>query len=196
MANCGWPAAGATISWPSTYGRDQIPGGLVRAPCRAQATRRRRAASARWSRAAWRSPASRRSSRRRSPGRRVPRAAPPPPRSGGRAAPPARSRRARRGSRGHASRAILRNFSVSCQYSSKLLGHQIVERVPRHLAGRHVVDQAGKVAGERQRGGRRLGDQRRTASPRMSGDAAHCSTSLVSSSCRSSGRAPAAVRAR
>ena len=78
--------------------------------CRGRAAPRRRAAAWRWWRAAARSPASSRSSRPRSPARRLRGK----PRGFGldqRVAPrrPARWRRARRGSRGHGSRAIFRN---------------------------------------------------------------------------------------
>ena len=45
--------------------------------------------------------------------------------------------------------------------------HQAVELAPRHLACGHVVHQAGEVVGKTERGGRRIGDQRRT------GGAAH-----------------------
>ena len=39
--------------------------------------------------------------------------------------------------------------------------HQFVEPVPRHLPGRHVVDQPRQVVGKRESGGGRVGDQRR-----------------------------------
>ncbi len=116
MANCGWPKAGqAAVS--SRGAPRSSPRPRRRGRCRGPAARPRRAADARWWRAAWRSPASSRSSRRRSPVRR------PPPASRAASALISRSRRsagsiACRSARmfGQASRAILRKSSVSCQY--------------------------------------------------------------------------------
>ena len=64
---------------------------------------------------------------------------------------------------GQVSRAIFRNRSVSCQYSSCSVRHQLVEPIPGHLPRRHVVHQAREIVGERQRGGRRIGDERRAS---------------------------------
>ena len=41
--------------------------------------------------------------------------------------------------------------------------HQRVEPAPRHLTGRHVIDQPGEIVGEPQRRGGAVGDQRRAA---------------------------------
>ncbi len=45
----------------------------------------------------------------------------------------------------------------------ELVGHQLVEPIPRHAARRHVVDQPREIVGERASGRRCLGDQRRAA---------------------------------
>ena len=64
---------------------------------------------------------------------------------------------------GQYSRAILRNRSVFCQYSSMSVGDETVEPVPRHLPRHHVVHQPGEFAGEQQRRRRAVGDQREFA---------------------------------
>ena len=43
----------------------------------------------------------------------------------------------------------------------EVVGHEPTEPLPRDLAHRHVVDQAGEVVGERQRGSRRADHERR-----------------------------------
>ena len=87
---------------------------------------------------------------------------------------------------GHVSRAICRNFSVSCQYGSRIVGHEPVERVPRHLAHGHVVDQAREIVGERAGRRRRLRDERGALRCREPPARAPIrSTSRVSSSRRS-----------
>ena len=45
----------------------------------------------------------------------------------------------------------------------EIVGHKLVELLPRHAARRHVVDQARQIVGERAGRGRRLRDQRRAA---------------------------------
>ena len=143
-------------------GPDQLPGRVVEVGVEAGQHHGAVRQAWRWSRSASRSPASSRSSRPRSPARR---AGGEPRRLGGdqQVAPRGRLDRVpfRRGSLGHCSRAILRKSSVICQYSSSSSGTRSSSRSQRHLARRHVVHQAREIVGQRQRGGRAVGDQRR-----------------------------------
>ena len=156
---------------------------------------------ARWWRAAWRSPASSRSSRRRSPARRLPPGA-------AASASISWSRRAA----GFDRAALLQNRAASararlagsaatvCQYSSRSLGGTSSSSSSHATcARRHVVDQPRQIVGERQRGGRRVGDQRRAVGAAHVGRSAHVTISSASSSApferaRSGGRSSAASR--
>ena len=54
----------------------------------------------------------------------------------------------------------LQEFERELPVAVESVGHQLIEAVPGHAAGDHVVDQARKMIGERERRGRVAGDER------------------------------------
>ena len=66
---------------------------------------------------------------------------------------------------GHCSRAIFQKSQRELPVCVHLVGDQLIEPVPRHLAGRHVVDQAGEIVGKAESRGRAVDNERGVGCP-------------------------------